>query len=259
MKSTMTAANMEATAEFSFKAKFHRDGNIKLGTEIATWSTLKGNTEYFIPELGIYVIGTCGKYCEFCKDDCYVEKSYRRYTARETGRCSVKLGHARNTIALRQNAWKVYQDLHDQIARARKPFYIVRLDQSGEIENDEQLAVFCKLAEDFPEVKWYIYTKAFEIVIPALLEGKVPENLTVLISVWHECGIAEYNMVKHLPNVKAFVVVDGFDYEALGLHIQTMCMAYDIKGKMNHEVTCFRCEKCFNRLLSCKVIGCYKH
>lgn len=241
------------------KAHLGRQGNIKVGKTIATWSTLKGNENYFIPELNKEVHGTCGKYCVECSDSCYVTKSYKRYTSRKTGKCSVKYGHAVNTIAMRENIEKCYTDLYNQIKRARNPISIVRIDQSGEIENAMQFGMWIRLANDFKDITFYIYTKAFDIVIPMLLTGIVPLNLVVNISIWHEYGIAEYNLVKHLPNVKAFVYFDGFDYAAHGLEIQTMCNAYDIKGKMNHEITCDRCKKCFNDSEKCKVIGCYDH
>lgn len=244
-----------------FKVRYGRAGNIKVGLDgnIATWSVLKGSKDYYIPELNMYVKGTCGHYCKFCEGPCYVEKSYKRWTKKETGECSVKKGHAINTLAMREDINQCYIDLHNQIKRAKNPFKIIRINQSGEIENEDQLEMHCKLADDFPKVDSYIYTKAYDIVIPHLLEGRVPENLTVLISIWHEQGIEEYNKVKHLSNVKAFVYIDGFDYAAHGLEIQTMCMAYNEKGKMNHEVTCDKCKKCFNRSAFCKIIGCYDH
>lgn len=242
-----------------YKVKFLRDGNTKLGDNMATWSTLKGDDDYYIPELDRTVKGTCGKYCAGCKHACYVTKSYNRYTSRKTGKCSVKLGHARNTIMLRENINKVYNDLHNQIARARNPFDIIRLNQSGELENKEQFNMFCQLGRDFDYIREYIYTKAYDIVIPMILDGLVPQNVTVLISIWHEQGIEEYKKVAHYPNVKAFVYMDGFDYSAYGLEVQTMCAAYDENGKMDHNVTCDKCKKCFNRLTNCKVIGCYDH
>ena len=153
--------------------------------------------------------------------------------------------------------------------RKRIPFEQIRLNQSGEIENKEQFEMFCRLAAIHSESEFYIYTKAYEIAVPALLAGIVPKNLTVLISIWHEFGIEEYKKVAHLENVKAFVYVDhnkdvvnGWtinDYKKLGIIITTMCGAYDIHGKMNHDITCEKCKKCFNRLNSCKVIGCLAH
>ena len=96
----------------------------------------------------------------------------------------------------------------------------------------------------------------YDVVIPALLAGNVPENMTVLISIWHKFGVNEFEKVKNLPNVKAFVYDDNYKY---GFVIDTYCKAYDEHGKLDHNITCDKCKKCFNRLNNCKVIGCKAH
>lgn len=250
------------------KVKFKDGGNTKLGN-MGVWSSLMGDENYYIPELDCFVRGTCGNHCKGCKGKCYVRKSYIRWTNEETGKCSVKLGHARNTIAMREDINKCFEDLNEQLTRKRVPFEMVRINQSGEFENEEQFDMFCTISAMHHETEFYAYTKAVEIVVPALLAGKVPENFTILISIWHEYGIEEYKKVAHLPNVKAFVYVDynsdkenGWtleDYAKHGINITTMCMAYDERGKMNHNITCDKCKKCFNRFESCKVVGCLSH
>lgn len=251
------------------KARFGTEGNTKLGKTVGTWSTLKGNKEYYIPELDMTVRGTCGKYCEGCKDDCYVEKSYFRWTNAETGKCSVKYGHAKNTIAMREDLEKCFEDLNNQMNRKRVKFELIRIDQSGEIETREQFEMFCKLGAWHEDTIFYIYTKNTDVVVPCLLEGIVPKNFIVLISIWHEYGIEEYKKVAHLENVKAFVYIDynkdkvnGWnfsDYAKRGIMITTMCNAYDIHGKMNHDLTCDKCGKCHRKSLCSKVIGTYAH
>lgn len=244
---------MNLTFEINFKkARLSRGHNIKMGDSIASWSTLKGDHEIYIPEIGQAVRGTCGKHCAGCEGTCYVNSEYR-YP-------SVKYGHAIRTLAFRADPDKVYETIYNQIKRARNPYTVVRVDHSGEIENEKQFAVFCKLAADFPNIKWYIYTKNYDVVIPALLAGNVPNNFIINFSIWHDQGIKEFNTVRHLDNVKAFVYVDRkntFDYAAAGLHIETMCKAYDEKGRMDHNITCEKCKKCFTGKF--KVIGCNEH
>ena len=231
------------------KARIAGNGNIKLGKSMGVWSTLMGDDTYTVKINGIEtsVKGTCGHHCAGCKGNCYVKKSYR-YP-------SVVLGHARNTLAIR-NVEKCFQDLDGQLTRKRKPFDIIRIDQSGEIENDDQFAMWVKLANNHKETNFYIYTKNYDVVIPALLAGIVPDNMTVLISIWHTFGVNEYQKVKHLENVKAFVYDDNYEY---GFTMNTYCTAYNEKGKLDHNITCEKCRKCFNRLNSCKVIGCKSH
>lgn len=226
-------------------------GNIKLGATIGTWSTLYGDEEFYIDYLSMKVCGTCGHHCEGCKGSCYVRKSYRYG--------SVMKRHAINTLALRESVEGTYEILSRQLARKRKPFDIIRINQSGELESEEQFAMWCRLAEENPKTKFYIYTKAYEFVSPFLMDGKVPENLTVLISVWHEKGIEEYKSLEHIDNVKCFAYDDGFDYEEKGLSLQTYCKAYDEHGKLDHNITCDKCQKCFNRSGNCKCVGCMAH
>ena len=232
------------------KCKLNRNGNIKVGN-IATWATLKGADEIYIDRLGCGVTGTCGKHCQGCTKNCYVNKSYR-YS-------SVKYGHAIRTIAIREHLDELYTVIDSQIKKARKPFTVVRWNESGEHENAEQFAMLCKLAINNPNVIFYCYSKAYEIIIPALLAGNVPENLVILISIWHESGVTEFKQVAHLANVKAFVYMDGFDYSKYGIEIQTTCQAYDEHGKLNHDITCDKCKKCFVKSEKLKIIGCNDH
>lgn len=258
-----------ANTNRKYAAKIIAGGNIKLGKTMGTFSKLMGDEIYYIPEYDIYVKGTCGEFCEGCKGKCYVKKSYVRHTNHETGECSVKMGHARNTMAFYEDLALSFEELDGQLTRKRKKFIYVRIDQSGELISEEEYSWWCWLARKHPETHFYVYTKAFVYVMALLLADLVPENLTTLFSVWHEYGIAEYKKVAHLDNVKAFVYMDknkdpqngwGFEeYAAHGLEVGTMCKAYDLKGRMNHEITCDVCKKCMNRVASCKVIGCWAH
>lgn len=227
------------------------NGNIKLGN-MGTFSKLKGNENIYVKKLNCSVCGTCGKYCAGCSKDCYVNASYRYG--------SVIYGHAVRTIAMRTDIEKMESDIIGQLKRKRKPFEIVRINQSGELETVRELEMWINSANEIPETHFYLYTKAYDFVVPYLLKNAdtLPENITILISIWREYGIAEYNAVMHIPNVKAFAYCDGFDYSAHGLTIQTKCKAYEGK-KLNHDLTCDKCRKCFDRNQFHAVIGCDAH
>ena len=235
-------------------AHWNKSGNTKLGN-MWTFSTLYGNEEHYISKIDMKVTGTCGIYCTGCNHACYVRKSYRYG--------SVIFGHARNTLAIRNDIEKAENDLNGYIDRAKKKPEVIRYNQSGEIENKRHLKMYSNIARKHPNITFYVYSKAYDIVIPALLKGTIPSNMVVLISIWHNFGIKEFKKVKHLKNVKAYVLVDNEftleTYAKHGIHIQTMCNAYDIHGKMNKAISCMKCRKCFNNLESCQVIGCYEH
>lgn len=155
-----------------------------------------------------------------------------------------------------------FNDLKTAIETARKKPDIIRINQSGEIINKEYLENWIQLATEFPHIKFWLYTKAFSIALPFLASGIVPDNFTVLFSIWHEYGALAYKSIQHLDNVKAFVYCDGYGYTKDDIAIQTYCEAYkEVNGKMrlNHNITCDKCKKCFNRSAACKVIGCLAH
>ena len=234
-----------------FKAHYTSNGNIKLGKKMGVWSVLYGDQEIFVKDWDITVRGTCGHHCKNCMKECYVRKSYRYG--------SVIKGHAENTIAMRNDISKCLSDLDGQLNRKRKPFEFIRLDQSGEIENDEQLEMHLEIGRRHPETTFYLYSKAFEYIIPALFENRVPANFVILISIWHEYGIEIWNLLKHFPNVKAFVYDDGFDYSQYGIKPTTWCKAYNEKGKLDKRITCELCKKCMVCNNRNKVIYCKAH
>lgn len=228
----------------TYKYHFSESGNIKVG-RIATWSTLMGDYTYKgLRGVLRNIVGTCVNCRECgCVKACYVRASYRFP--------SVIYSQAVNTWGLRHAIDKVANDLAEQLSKGK--INIVRINQSGEIENEEQLSMWCTLAGKFPKIPFYLYTKNFDAVTKFLKDGLVPGNFTILFSVWHETGVKEYNSVKHLPNVKAFVYDDK---KNLVLVPKTYCPAYK-DGKLDHDWTCERCGLCFRSKV--KIVGCADH
>lgn len=241
------------------KALYVKGKNIKLGDEILTYSKLYGNELFEIPDVFPSVCacvrGSCGKYCKGCKKACYVAKSYKDLRGK-----AIKKGHARRTIAMRYYPELMYEALTGQLARKRNKPEFLRIHQSGEIESSAEFETHIKVAKDHPETIFYMYTKAFDIVIPYLLqhENEFPKNFIILISIWNEYGIKEYNAVKHMDNIKAFVVNTGYDYSKHGIIPTCKCGAYNGR-KMNHETTCYICKKCMLIAPEKKVILCDEH
>ena len=226
------------------------NGNIKLGN-MGTFSKLMGNDEYKTPFGSVN--GSCGHYCDGCKKSCYVKKSYR-YP-------SVIMSHARNTLAIRNDIDKAFSDIDKQISNKKVPFDTIRIHQSGEIETAIELFKWVRLSQKHKDIIFYTYTKNFnalKVLVNSIENGTIdaPKNLIINISVWHEYGIKEYNDFKKYDFIKAFVYMDGFDYNAYGLKVETVCTAY-INGKLNHAITCDKCKKCFNSHY--KIIGCHEH
>ena len=250
--------------------------NIKLG-EMGTWAMLFGNCEWYIPELDVTVKGTCGEHCKGCFNPdnprcsaCYVAKSYVKYTNKNKdktvgdilkNKCCVKLGHAYRTIAMTMFRDDLLDSLDGQLKRKRKKFETIRINESGELTCYEDLDLWCELSKRHPETVFYLYTKNYKVVRKALINGIVPNNLFINISIWHEYGIKAYLEMKDHPQIRAFCLVDKKwtieKYMSKGIEITSMCGAYNEKGKMNHAVTCDKCKKCFSKKNKC--VGCYEH
>ena len=249
---------------------------IKRG-KMGSWAELFGNIDWYIPELDVTVRGTCGEHCKGCFDPenercskCYVAKSYLRHTNRNadgtpgdivTGKCSVKKGHAYRTMAMTMFRKDLLESLDKQLTNKRKKFKVVRINESGELTCYEDLALWCELGKRHPETVFYLYSKNYKVVRRALINGVVPENVFINISIWHKFGIAEYMEMKDHPQIRAFCLVDKKwtkeKYYSKGIEITSMCGAYDENGKMNHAVTCADCKKCFRHDNKC--VGCFEH
>lgn len=232
---------------------FTKAGNIKLGTNMWVWSTMKGAFDEAreIKDYGDKLCsGTCGDNCKVCTKSCYVNRSYRYG--------SVIKGHAINTTWMKENMKKTFNILEGQLKRAKNKPSQVRINQSGEIMSWEELMQWAYLAKDNKDTQFYVYTKNYNAVnkvIEEYKENSLPENITILISVWHNEGIECYEKHKNNSNIKAFVYDDG----TLEIEPTTYCKAYNESGKLDHNITCEKCKKCFNRNANSKVIGCKAH
>ena len=259
MKRLSTLVKNEIFKSFIIKNSYYcSGGNIKLGKEILTWSKLYNNIDFTVndvmPGVTCKCSGSCGNYCKGCSKTCYVKKSYDLHGA------SVIKGHARRTIATRFYINELQERLSLQLSRKRGKAACVRIHQSGEIESLSELIMHKNIAAEHPETVFFMYTKAFDIVIPYIIKHAAvwPDNFIILISIWNEYGIKEYNSVKHLPFIKAFICNTGYNYQAAGIECTTTCKAYNGK-KLNHEITCFRCKKCFDKNINHKTILCDEH
>ena len=233
-------------------AKFNKKGDTKIGA-IWSFSTLMGNEPVHIDYNGVKcdVVGTCGGYCEGCKKSCYVRNSYR-YP-------SVKYGHAWNTLAIRDDIESAYNDLEGQLKRARNKPNAVRIHVSGEFESMQELNMWNKLAKAFPNITFYVYSKAYDIMDDYFTNNTLAANFIVNVSIWHEYGIMFFMKWRNLKNIRAFVYDDGYEYRKFGIYSDSRCPAYDSNGKAIDGVTCQKCGLCMGRRENKKVTFCAAH
>lgn len=234
------------------KPKIIGGGNIKLGNNplFGSWSTMKGGDDEirYVKKYNGSCSGTCGDCAKACTDSCYVNASYRYG--------SVIQRHAVNATYIKEDLKLTFKILDDQLTRKKDKFEIIRINQSGELTGYKELKLWVELAIKHPETKFYVYTKNYKAVKKLITSDiVVPDTFTILISVWHKHGVKEFNKWKQLPYIKAFIYDDG----EMFITPQTYCKAYDANGKLDHNVSCEKCKKCFNRNDSHKIIACKSH
>ena len=217
-------------------ARMTKNGNIKIGQTMWSWNKLAGSGEIAGCK------GTCGKHCNGCynadnprKSPCYVFKSYNLYGWDQS---SVVKGHVRNTNIMGSDMSHAFNDIRLQLKRARKKPSAVRIHASGELETAQELREWIETAIMSPDIPFYVYTKAYEILDEVLINfhnDTMPQNFFINISIWHD---------------------DGYNY-GNKLKIDCYCPAYDKNGKLHHNLTCDKCKICFQT--KAKVCGCYSH
>lgn len=193
--------------------------------------------------------GTCGCVnCDGCKGPCYAVSMIKRFTTAREHRIA-------NTLQLRQDINQHFEDIRTRILEDK--IKIIRYTDSGEIETYLQFVKLVNLALGLPSVKFYLYTKNYTVLREFFSEGKeIPNNMTVLISIWEDLGEKEYMEFRHHRNIKAFAIHPST------VKTNVMCPAYikDEKTgriKLNKEMTCAKCKLCFDSKAA--VIGCLEH
>lgn len=192
------------------------------------------------------ITGTCGKFCEGCKSECY---------AIRTAIChnnTVIPAWGRNTVILRNNPEKVKSEIREYCIKNIVRYF--RFHTSGELESVEQLELYCEICYENPDVTFYIYTKRLDLIAKYFVySGKrLPENFVINLSEWHG-NINEFisgtedivkvgNFLKSL-NVFAY---DDHTEESEYARLLPHCPAIDKSG---HEtgITCAQCRRCMKK------------
>lgn len=208
-------------------------GNNKLGKGVYAFNLLPGAEPLTVSTKGKLtdIKGTCGGCCDGCEDYCYAVKDAKRYHHT----CIPSL--AKNTLIMRNNLDGMFKQLKDGlIAKKAKT---LRYHSSGEIESYEYLVKMAKLATEMPHVKFYFYTKRFNILENYLKRnGKLPDNLVANVSEW-KGNTTGYN----LDGLNVFMYDDGTNPAMKSV---VHCPAVDAKGHKT-GVTCDKCGRCFSK------------
>ena len=153
---------------FGWIAPLLVNGNAKLGEGIFTWSMLPTNDTFTVEIDGkVYAIkGTCPCHCP----GCYATKGFYNMPS------TIKANAVKTILA---------RDYLDFVARAiaaqveADKIEAVRIHASGDFFGDEYAAMWRKIAESFPAVKMWTYTKArkYESLFDGLKNANIVKSV----------------------------------------------------------------------------------
>ena len=216
-----------------------KKGNKKLGKNIYHIDLLPFNDIISYKGNGrplCNVVGSCGKYCAVCKEKCYAANYIRRFA----NTCIPAYGE--NTLLARKNIAKYFAEIDNFIST--KKVKIFRWHVSGEILSEAYYVNMRNLAIKHPEINFYVYTKAFDIIEKYNTEI---ENFHLLVSQWHKC-------YKNPMGYAEFIYDDGTEPE---LETVFHCPAVRKDGTET-GITCEQCGRCPNAKRGDK-IAVYAH
>lgn len=212
-------------------------GNTKMGN-IPNFNTLPGNkplTKSNGKPL-TNIKGTCGKYCGSCFKYCYAVK-FVRFHNNSTVRV-----YAMNTLIMRNDPEKLKRAIKEYCEKNVVKYF--RYHTSGEVESVSQMETYTEICKENPDVVFYLYTKAFDILNEWFEQHKsIPDNLVINLSQWH-------NKLTDLINPFLLSLCNVFAYDdgESGQEVEDMihCPAVDKQG---HEtgITCAQCRRCMKR------------
>ena len=218
--------------------------NGKLGN-IPQFNTLPGNEQIKLSsgQPLTNIVGTCGHHCEDCKASCYAIRSAIYHHN------SVVPAWGRNTVILRNDPEKVKREIKEYCTKNIVKYF--RFHSAGELEDVNQLKLYCEICDENPEVVFYIYTKRFDLLAHFfVIKGeKLPENFVINLSEWHG-NIESFLSDNHYSGAvgKFFDKLNIFAYddkceEAKFASTLVHCHAIDENG---HEtgITCAQCRRC---------------
>lgn len=89
--------------------------------------------------------------CESCASSCYAVKSYRQYP-------NVKTAWDRNLKLVRDDLTTFKVSIVNQLLKTKEK--VVRIHASGDFISQDYIDAWREIAEAFPEIKFYAYTKS---------------------------------------------------------------------------------------------------
>jgi len=249
-------------------------GNIKVGDELIL-NTLPG--DHYIVAKGeeiTNVHGSCQGCCDGCEKFCYAINGCRQHHN------SVMPSVIKNLLIYREDRERFIAEIKEALLKEVNKFekrkdpkpedkLIFRWHSSGEIESPQYLEDMMLIAQTFPTINFYSYTKRFSWIADYLdKHGDFPKNFCWNLSVWKDNLKKSGFPDKYLSKVQLFEWDDMDDDHLVGVpHCPTVEWdGKSKKGHLNHEPfdsgkerTCANCGICWRGYHKGKTIAVYNH
>lgn len=171
----------------------------------------KGNSKVPYSNVSMTPVKSCPRACK----SCYALKFYRMYP-------TVKNAWDNNYLLASKNREAYFDGIHTYLSTYRKSFF--RWHVSGDILDQSYLDSMAKIARDYPNITFLVFTKMHE-----LSYRNIPSNLTVIFSMFPD-------MKKHRKPSR----VAGYAWLQDGTESRIPNTAIHCPGN------CEQCGQCFN-------------
>ena len=217
------------------------NGNHKLGRGLYNINLLPGDGPIVKKDGTVLtsVKGTCNGVCAGCKNHCYA----MRDTIMHHNSCVPAQGE--NTKLAMENRSEYFYQLFNFLHKNQNKIKVFRFHSSGEIPDFDYFSKMNSLAELFPKIHFYCYTKRFNILEEYRKRfGEGAKNLVVNCSEWNG-NTKQYN----LKGYNFFVWDDGTDPEIAKLPHCRAVSAPTHPGGKGHStgVKCINCGLCWRK------------
>lgn len=162
----------KAVANLQKSIDDYRENVKTIHVHISTGNRKIGNTL----NVSIAPVITCPN-CSGCCRYCYDIKAVMQYP-------EVLRARSENTAILFSDPDRYFPEIETAIQRRKKNKYF-RWHVSGDIPNKAYFLEMVRIANKYPEFRFWTYTKNYKAVNEAIEEGTaIPENLSVMFSRW---------------------------------------------------------------------------
>jgi len=189
------------------------------------------------PSFSLPPVRTCNIKAPCTKHGCYAWNMYRR-------RKTIRTAWDRNlTIAVRKHCDDFKRQMNGWLAIYQPVAF--RIHVGGDFFNQEYLQAWCDIASANKKVKFFAFTKQWDVLRPFMWRGAIPKNLSIILSGWmpscHNWCPPE-DLMRKFP--VAWVVKNGCSTQ--------LPVIYDVQAKTGKhpgvkscEGNCASCGKCF--------------